>query len=135
MSRSITSSARTLIFRVITPRGPHTRGPRDSRCLPYLTRRGPGLGTHRAGCFMRRQRQRWGPSQAVSTHTACQSHCSVPSSHVYCISLALIFADKCVQSCCAAPLSLCGRYTKAHLLQICFTNELPPRFHHATVPF
>lgn len=74
MSRSITSSARTLIFRVITPRDPHIRGPCDSRCLPYLTRRGPGLGTHRAGCLMRRWRQRWGPSQAASTHTACQSH-------------------------------------------------------------
>lgn len=67
------------------------------------------------------------PHAAVSTMVGATTGCfhlhilsvtfgAVPSGHVYRISLALIFADKCLQSCCAAPLSLCGRYTKAHLL-------------------
>lgn len=39
---------------------------------------------------------------------------SLPSGHSLCISLVLIFADKCWLSCCAAPsYPLCGRYTKA----------------------
>lgn len=109
---------RTLIFRVITPRDPRIRGPRASRCLPHLMRRWGGGLWNASGTA---------PHVAISATVGAATGCfhsrvlsvtfgAVPSGHVYRISLALIFADKCSQSRCVGPLSLRGCYTKAHLL-------------------
>ena len=137
MSRPITGTPHTLVFRVITPRDPHTHTHTHtlSLCLMLLLlsrmRRGLGLKTNRLGWLTR-----WKPWRSAAT--GCFHSCLLsltplflPSSHVYCISLVLIFADKCSLSCCAAPLpSLWTLHQSRSALQMS-----SPWFHHTSVPF
>lgn len=65
---------------------------------------GLGLKTNRLGWRTRWQSWRRATTGCFHSCLLSVTLLSLPSSTVYCISLVLIFADKCWLSCCAAPL-------------------------------
>lgn len=119
MSRSITSSPPYTYIPCHYPKGPsHKRSP----CLTL-----PPSSDEKVGGGGLWNASGTAPHAAISATVGAATGCfhsrvlsvtfgAVPSGHVYRISLALIFADKCSQSRCVGPLSLRGCYTKAHLL-------------------
>lgn len=106
MSSPITSSPCTLVFMSLPWGAP--------RSVPLLQ---PGLTLAPSAQRREALKQRpawltcWQPWWRAATgyfHWCLLSLTllSLPCSHVHCISLGLIFADKCWLSCCAAPYSL-----------------------------
>lgn len=104
MSRPITTTPH--IFCVITPREHTVPMPPAANLIWWEG----GQGSKK------NKKSRWG--SAMGCFYSCILSIillSLPSSHVYCISLVLIFADKFLLSCCAASYHLCGHYAKARL--------------------
>lgn len=125
MSRPITSAPCTLVFMSL-PQGPSHTFLSSSLCLMLAPlswkERGGGL-KQRTGWLMR-----WQPwwRAAVGCFHSCLlslTLLSLPSSHVYCISLVLIFCWQMLAVVLCSPLLSLDTTLKCGW--ICLTNELP----------